>query len=463
MAGVGPLYREGMQPTATPASGAVARSVRASWWGLALAATLIAAAVVVPDLVGWQVYAYAHPEPEDVAPLHARWDPRAGLGTAPAVVVALLGWRYATSLAERLAWRPLLAATYVVGVVWLLSLALVDGPDGVSAILEHPYEYLQTARVTSDLPAALQEWISRIPLRSDDNWPTHVAGHPPGALLVFVVLDRLGLGGGGAAGLVVTLVAASIPAAVMSTVRTLASEAPARAAAPFLVLGPAAVWLCVSADALFAAVAAWGLCALAVAATRASRAGMVGWAVVAGVLLGYCVMMSYGLPLLGVLALAVLAAARQWRPLPVAAAAATVVVLAFAAGGFALWEAFPVLRDRYWDGVASDRPTSYWIWANLAALLLSAGALLGAALGATWARRGELERPVLLLVGAAVASIVLADVSLMSKAEVERIWLPFVPWLLLATAALPPRWRRPGLGLQVAAALAVQHLVATSW
>ena len=51
----------------------------------------------------------------------------------------------------------------------------------------------------------------------------------------------------------------------------------------------------------------------------------------------------------------------------------------------------------------------------------------------------------------------------MSKAEVERIWLPFVPWLLLATAALPPGWRRAGLALQVAAALVVQHLVYTSW
>ena len=104
-------------------------------------------------------------------------------------------------------------------------------------------------------------------------------------------------------------------------------------------------------------------------------------------------MMSYGLPLLGLLALAVLAAARSWRPLPVAAAAAAAVVLAFAAGGFALWEAFPVLRERYWDGVATDRPTSYWIWGNLAALLLSAGAVLGAALGATWARRGRGRTP----------------------------------------------------------------------
>ena len=52
-------------------------------------------------------------------------------------------------------------------------------------------------------------------------------------------------------------------------------------AAPFLVLGPAAIWQCVSADALFAAVAAWGLAALAVAATVAAAARLA-WSVVAG-------------------------------------------------------------------------------------------------------------------------------------------------------------------------------------
>ena len=64
---------------------------------------------------------------------------------------------------------------------------------------------------------------------------------------------------------------------------------------------------------------------------------------------------------------------------------------------------------------------------------------------------------------AVVASILLADASLMSKAEVERIWLPFVPWLLLTTALLPRGWRRVGLGLQVLVALLLQHLLYTSW
>ena len=59
--------------------------------------------------------------------------------------------------------------------------------------------------------------------------------------------------------------------------------------------------------------------------------------------------------------------------------------------------------------------------------------------------------------------VALADASGMSKAEVERIWLPFIPWLTVSCALLPHGWRRWGLGLQVVAALLVQHLFYTAW
>ncbi len=218
--------------------------------------------------------------------------------------------------------------------------------------------------------------------------------------------------------------------------------------------------MCVSADALYAAVAAWGLAALAVAATRETRASMLGWSVVAGLLLGAAVMMSYGLLLLGPLALAVLVIARSWRPLPVVAGTALVVVLAFAAAGFAWWEGFFELRERYWRGLAKDRPGLYWTWANLAALTLCAGPVLGA--GLAQLRRG-VDRVVLLLSGAAATAVLLATLSQMSRAEVERIWLPFVPWLLVSTALLPPRWRTPSLALQVAVAVVLEHLLYLTW
>ena len=51
----------------------------------------------------------------------------------------------------------------------------------------------------------------------------------------------------------------------------------------------------------------------------------------------------------------------------------------------------------------------------------------------------------------------------MSKAEVERIWLPFVPWLLLSVALLPERWRRGGSASRSVRRSLVQHLLDTAW
>jgi hypothetical protein len=440
-----------------------AAPVRVAWAGLAAALALVVLAMAVPATTGWDVHVRHFP------PLHAEWEPRVGPGTMPAIALAVLAALQAGRLSERLPWGRLLLTAYVAGLAWMLALATVDGRDGVGAILGTDYEYLRTARATTDLPHTLETYVSRIPYDAEpSNWPVHVAGHPPGALTFFVVLARLGLGSDLAAGLVVSALAASTAVAVMVTLRALDVEQVARRAAPFLVLGPAAVWQCVSADGMFAAVSAWGLASLALAATRVGAVQVVVWSVASGLLLGSCVMLSYGLPLLALPALAILAAARSWRPLVPAALAAAAVVLAFAIHGFVWWEALGPLRERYWDGVASRRPAAYWMWGNLAALTVSAGPVVGAGLGATWARGRRARddpavRVVVWLTTAAVAMVLAANVSQMSRAEVERIWLPFVPWLLVSCALLPESWRRPGLVLQLVVAFAVQHLLFTGW
>lgn len=433
---------------------------RAAVVGTVVALLLVTAAVLVPLLTGWEVHERGD-DVEGFAPLHGYVDVKVGRGTPLALAAGLLTMLTGPALAARLPWGRLLAGTWLVALAWLVGLALVDGPTGLSRVLGHSYEYLGTARSVTSVPDLLSSYVDHIPLDSRDNWPTHVAGHPPGMVLFFVLLVRLGLGGDLAAGLVVTFVASTLPVATLVTARALDREDLARAAAPFLAVTPAAVFLAVSADAVIATTVAWGLAALAIAARRSARSGW-GWAVLAGALLGGAVMMSYGMPLAGLLAVAVLLAARRWWPLPVAAGAALAVVAAFAVLGFAWWEALPVLRERYWDGIASDRPTSYWLWGNLGALLLSGGPLLGAAVGAAWAARRS-DRVAALLVGAAAAAVLAADLSLMSKAEVERIWLPFVPWVTLGAGLLPRSWHRGALAVQVLVALAVQHLLYTSW
>jgi hypothetical protein len=444
----------------SPAPSAAVRGVRR---GLAVGGVLVALAVLVPTITRWHVLA-THDWPHTVAPLHATWHPVVGVGTPFAVVLAILGVRYADALTVRLRWPSLLAVTYVATLAWTSSLALVYGAAGFSRELDSPEEYLVTARTVHDVPAFLSGFVARIPFSAaPDNWPIHVAGHPPGATLFFIALVRLGLGSSLLAGLVVTAIGSTIPVAVLVTLRSLGAEGVGRRALPFLVLAPAAIWVAVSGDAVFSAVAAWGLAGLAVAATATSPARRVCAALAGGLLLGTLPLLSYGLVLVGFLVTAVLVLARGWRLLPSVAGTAVLPTLVAAGYGFSLWAAYPVLRQRYWDGLATGRPTGYWVWASLASLVISAGPALAAGLGAVAALRRTTDRVVLWLSGAAATAVVVADLSLMSKAEVERIWLPFVPWLLLTTAMLPPRWRRPVLALQVVAALVVEHLLDTTW
>ena len=435
------------------------RQHRAPVIGLGVALALMVLAMAVPAVTGWNVRI------NDFPPLHAEWMPRVGYPTPAAIALAVLAVWQSHHLARTLRWVPLLLLVFAAGLAWMLVLALVDGQAGVGRILTDKYEYLPTARRTTDFGETLDIYASKISYDAEpNNWPVHIAGHPPGALLFFVVLVRIGLGSGIAAGLVVTAVAATTAVGVLVTMRVLGAEDMARRAAPFLVFGPAAIWQCVSGDAMFAAFAAWGMAALAVAAVRRS----ISWSVVAGVLLGYCVMLSYGLTLLGILAIAVLFLARSWRPLPIAAFAALCVVLAFAVGGFAWWEGYSELRSRYGEGVGGRRPVTYWLWGSLGALCFSAGPLVGSGMAMLVTNvRAYLAQPshrvTAVLSGAGAAMILVATASLMSKAEVERIWLPFVSWMLLSCAFLPERWRRAGLALQLAVALVTMHLIKTTW
>ena len=452
-----------LQTASRPPTSAPTPAERSSRWGLVVGLVLVALAVAVPLVTGWSVHATSH-SPGTVAPLHATWRPVVGIGTPLAVLVGWLGVIHGERLASTLSWRRLLVTTYAATLAWTVALALVYGPSGLSREFDSPEEYLVTARTVHDVPAFLSGFVARIPFSAGaEHWPIHVAGHPPAATLFFVALARLGLGSSFAAGCVVTLIGTTTPVAVLVTLRRLGAEGAARRALPFLVLTPAAIWVAISGDAVFAAVAAWGLAALAVASTTTSPASRWSAAAAAGLLLGLLPVLSYGLVLVAPLALAVVVPARGWRVLPVTALTATVPTLVLAAFGFYLWQAYPVLRQRYWDGLAPDRPAAYWTWASLAVLVISAGPALGAGLAALAASRRTADRAVLWLVTAAASAVVVADASQMSKAEVERIWLPFVPWLLLSTALLPPRWRRPALVLQVLAALLVEHLLDTGW
>ncbi|WSS24665.1 hypothetical protein OG519_32505 [Streptomyces sp. NBC_01190] len=408
-------------------------------------------------------------------PLEAYWRPHFGPGTPAALTVGALAVAHGPALAARLPWRALPWSAWAAAMAWTWSLALVDGwRQGVADRLTTPGEYLSGVARFADAGPALRGFTQHILLYSPDHWATHIAGHPAGAVLTFVGLDRIGLGGGGPAGAFCVTAGSSVAAAALVVLRALAGEDRARTAAPFLVLAPGAVWVGVSADGWFAAVAAWALALLAVAATSASRWRTAVTGLGSGLLLGAAVYLSYGLVLLAIPALAVLLCARAVRPLPFAVLGFAAVAAVFTRAGFDWWQGYGLLRTRYAQGYGGVRPYAYWVWGDLGTVVVAAGlasvaglrrALAGAPAAVRRWRRGQHPGAVAetLLPCAFLLAILAADLSGMSKAETERIWLPFTLWLPAAAALLPRRDRRGWLIAQAAIALLVNHLLLTGW
>ncbi|MDG4820867.1 hypothetical protein O7635_03245 [Asanoa sp. WMMD1127] len=437
--------------TAPPERARTRRPIAADLVVLGTEAVLLGAAVVVGLLLNRRgVGLHA-----DAAPLFATWQPHVGWGTPAAVLIAgaVIGWGVPWARTAR--WGTLLGAAWLGSVAWTLALSMVDGwSAGLAERLTPQAEYLTEVPRVTDIGALLAGFADRILDFQPGSWSTHTAGHPPGALLLFVFLDRIGLGGGAAAGLACVLIGATVAVSVPVTLRALGAPDAARATVPFLVLLPGAVWVGASADGIFAAVVAAGV-ALLVARGPALAVG-------GGLLLGFALYLSYGFVLAGVLAVAALVCRRDRRVAALLAGAAgvTAVVVAFTVAGFHWWEGYELVVRRYNQGWAAERPYAYWVWANLAAFVVSAGPVVGPALRRAVAGLRE-RSPVVLLALAGALAVVGADLSGMSKAEVERIWLPFAVWALAAVALLPARTHRWWLAGQALTALAVNHLLWT--
>jgi methylthioxylose transferase len=382
-------------------------------------------------------------------PLMGRFDPRIGGIAIPATLAMLAAW-LAPRLAATLPWRRLLWASFAAAALWAVALALADGSSGLVRPLDYRFEYLHDVPLVASPGAFLDGFVDHI-----DRYTTHVRSHPPGFLLALWSLDRIGLGGSGSAAALVIAGGAAAAPAVLVALHEAAGEARARAAAPFVALAPAAIWIATSADALFAGVAAWSV-ALLILATEAKGKGDA-LAIGGGILFGAALFLSYGAALLALVPLAVSVARRRFRPIAIGAAGTALVLLALGAAGFSWFEGLSATRREYAESVARFRPYAYFLVANLAAFALAVGPATAAALE-------RLRKPgVRLLVGGALAAVAVANLSGLSKGEVERIWLPFAPWVIVACAALPAVRRRVWLAAQLSTGLVVQTLVRTSW
>jgi hypothetical protein len=388
---------------------------------------------------------------------HYRWAPADQL---PALAVAAAGVLALPVLARRLRWRLLLLAAWLAAVAWAVALGLGDGHPTLGGVLAQSGEYLPAVGAVGSSPGAFLSGFADAV--AEREYPVHVNGHPPLMVLVLWAWERLGAAGPDWAAALVIAVGASAVPAVATTLRAVAGEAPARRAVPFLAIAPFAITVATSADAFFLGVTAWAAAALAAGLGRRS------WPLlsVAGLLIGAVPYLSYGLlPFGGVLlAVAVLVCRRDGLPVGrtrTAMAAALVggwllVPGAMTVAGFWWFDGVLATHAAWAAGRGDDRPYLYSYLADFAVLAV----LVGPATVVAAYRRPRGATGLLALASlVAVLSLATAGVT---RLEVERIWLPFAPWLVVLTASLGGRVR-PWLAANALAALAFQASVLGGW
>jgi hypothetical protein len=161
---------------------------------------------------------------------------------------------------------------------------------------------------------------------------------------------------------------------------------------------------------------------------------------------------SYGMVLIAIPAVVVAIDRRAYRPLVVATIGAAVVVLAFVPFGFWWLDGLRTTVHEY-RVLDVDRPYWYFVVNNLSAWALTLGPAIAVAL------LRPRNRALWLLAGSAFGAALLADISGLSLAEVERIWLPFTVWVLALGAALSTSMSATRAWMSVQAAAAVGLLL----
>jgi methylthioxylose transferase len=381
-------------------------------------------------------------------PFIGHWRPQAD----PLLPVTIACFAGAVAVAPRLLRLPAWAfGLAVFGLTLVLRLALAAGAGGTAQWsvmfdptgFEGPNEYLP-ALGALDFGAGffVDRFAELVP-----SLPVHAAGHPPGLLLT---LHALGIDSpGGMAALCIGVGALSAPLAYLVG-RALLDERGARVAALLLALAPGALLFGVtSADAVYLTLgllAAWPL------AAGRRAAGAVALAVAS----------FFAWSLLAVGAWAALVTWRRdgWRAAVALSAVCGVALVAFyallhAATGFDPIGTLRSTEEVYRAGIAATRPYWFWLFGSPVAFLVVLG------LPITWLALRALARGDGLAV-AIFAVIAIAAVGGFTKAETERIWLFFAPFVCLAAATerVP---LRPVLALLAAQAVLYELAFETIW
>lgn len=283
--------------------------------------------------------------------------------------------------------------------------------------------------------------------------PVNVAGHPPGLLLL---LHATGIGSPGAMAALCIACAAAVAPLTYTLARTCAAgEAKARVAALLATFSPALLLFgTTSADAVYAAA---GTLTAALLVARRRWVRVAGCAALAGVALG-----SWALLAIGAWASIFVLRREGPRSACVLAAGCAVAVLALDGTLAGLYGYDPIgtlqaTGTVYHNSLAEIRPYAFWVIGSPVAWGVTAGLPIAAAALVALVRRNTAAIAVF-------AVVLVASLAGFTKAETERIWLPFVPLVCVAAAeVLPARGLRVVLGVLAAQALATELLFATVW
>jgi methylthioxylose transferase len=281
--------------------------------------------------------------------------------------------------------------------------------------------------------------------------PTHTKGNPPGPL---VAIKLLSLTTASRLALACMTVGSLVAPLTYLLGRSLGGERRGRIAAALAAFSPSVlIYGFTSVDFVFAAIAA-AVAALLVSGRPAVRAAGCAAA-------GLAVFCSW--VLLAIPAWAVVVCWIRRGPAAAARLAAGLVagILGVTIALALLWgydpiAIFRVAERTYGIGAAAQRPYWFWLFGSAAAWLV----LLGAPIA--WTALRSLQRGDAAAIGLAVV-IVVSAIAGFTKAETERIWLPYVPLACAAAAAMPIRRLGPVMIALLAETIAIELLFGTVW
>jgi hypothetical protein len=394
-----------------------------------------------------------------VPPFVMRWEP---FIDKPFALLALLvlgaGVVIAPLLVDRVRSRWVFAVS-----LYLLALALGlalnaarVGPHGWSKVFLHgpggsvesEYEYLIALPILNNgIGYFLHHFAALLPYTT-----THVKGNPPGPL---IAIHLLGITTAkGLAALCIGVGALTAPLAY-DLGRVLGDERRGRVAGMLTAFSPCMLLFGVtSVDYVFATMALVATCLLVRPGTRPLVAGSIAAA--------FASFFSWLLLAIPAWAAAVAVRRYGWRRAAILCLACAAAIVAFngllaIVYGYDPFSALSATKGFYSRGIATIRPYSFWLFGSPVAWAVMLGPPV------VWLALRALSR------GDAVAIaiwglVLVASVLGFTKAETERVWLPFVPLACVAAAAtLPPARLRLVLGALAVQALAIELLFFTLW